>query len=115
MMPSCVVLRPGQYTELFPVQAAAWRVLAGGLSKAHDLCIAAPTGSGKTLAYALPVLHSLLGCVSMQDPLQQETRNVVTAVITPLAFTQDVIFVASHAHQLRQPHISNGTQGLPSS
>lgn len=51
----------GQYTELFPVQAAAWRVLAGGLSKAHDLCIAAPTGSGKTLAYALPVLHCLVG------------------------------------------------------
>ena len=51
----------GQYTELFPVQAAAWRVLAGGLSKAHDLCIAAPTGSGKTLAYALPVLHCLIG------------------------------------------------------
>lgn len=51
----------GGYTELFSAQAAAWRVLAGGRSKAHDLCIAAPTGSGKTLAYALPLLHCLLG------------------------------------------------------
>ncbi|KAL3140741.1 hypothetical protein ABBQ32_005296 [Trebouxia sp. C0010 RCD-2024] len=56
-------LQTGKYTELFPVQAAAWRVLAGGLSKAHDLCIAAPTGSGKTLAYTLPVLHCLIGRV----------------------------------------------------
>ena len=56
-----LALIAGNYTELFPVQAAAWRVLAGGLSRAHDLCIAAPTGSGKTLAYALPVLHCLMG------------------------------------------------------
>lgn len=54
-------MHTGQYTELFPVQAAAWRVLAGGHSKAHDLCIAAPTGSGKTLAYALPLMHCLTG------------------------------------------------------
>jgi len=47
------------FTELFPVQAAAWRQLAGGLSGAHDLCIAAPTGSGKTLAYCLPLLQAL--------------------------------------------------------
>ena len=52
-------LSTGNYTALFPVQAAAWRILAGGVSKAHDLCIAAPTGTGKTLAYALPVLHCL--------------------------------------------------------
>lgn len=48
------------FVELFPVQAAVWRQLAGGRSSAHDMCIAAPTGSGKTLAYALPVLHGLL-------------------------------------------------------
>lgn len=47
------------FLELFPVQAAVWRELAGGHSSAHDMCIAAPTGSGKTLAYALPVLHML--------------------------------------------------------
>jgi superfamily II DNA/RNA helicase len=45
------------YSTLFPVQAAAWHVLAGGMSCAHDLCVSAPTGSGKTLAYALPVLQ----------------------------------------------------------
>ena len=67
-----VVMCSGQYTELFPVQAAAWRILAGGLSKAHDLCIAAPTGSGKTLAYALPVLHSFMGCVLTQEPPHKE-------------------------------------------
>jgi hypothetical protein len=44
------------FTELFPVQAAVWRELAGGTSTAHDACICAPTGSGKTLAYALPLL-----------------------------------------------------------
>jgi superfamily II DNA/RNA helicase len=48
-----------RYVSLFPVQAAVWRELAGGLSTAHDLCICAPTGSGKTLSYALPVLQSL--------------------------------------------------------
>lgn len=47
------------YVSLFPVQAAVWRELAGGLSTQHDLCICAPTGSGKTLSYALPVLQSL--------------------------------------------------------
>jgi len=54
-------LRDAGFTELFPVQAAAWQQLAGGRSQAHDLCIAAPTGSGKTLAYALPVLSALSG------------------------------------------------------
>ncbi|KAK9821304.1 hypothetical protein WJX81_005661 [Elliptochloris bilobata] len=49
------------YTELFPVQAAAWRETAGGRSAAHDLCICAPTGSGKTLAYALPIVAALAG------------------------------------------------------
>lgn len=49
------------YISLFPVQAAVWRELAGGLSTEHDLCICAPTGSGKTLSYALPVLQSLAG------------------------------------------------------
>ncbi|KAG2486916.1 hypothetical protein HYH03_014415 [Edaphochlamys debaryana] len=47
------------FTELFPVQAAVWQHSAGGLSTAHDLCVAAPTGSGKTLAYALPLVNAL--------------------------------------------------------
>jgi ATP-dependent RNA helicase DDX51/DBP6 len=50
---------PRSFRELLPVQAAAWAQLGGGLSDAHDLCLAAPTGSGKTLAYALPVVHAL--------------------------------------------------------
>lgn len=54
------------FAQLFPVQAAAWRQLAGGHSQAHDLCISAPTGSGKTLAYALPVLSALIGCEDQQ-------------------------------------------------
>ena len=41
------------------MQSAVWQELAGGLSSAHDLCVAAPTGSGKTLAYALPVINAL--------------------------------------------------------
>lgn len=48
------------FVELFPVQAAVWRGLAGGHSTSHDMCICAPTGSGKTLAYALPMLNSIL-------------------------------------------------------
>lgn len=56
-MPVCAA----GYEELFPVQAASWRTLAGGMSTAHDLCICAPTGSGKTLAYALPILQRLIG------------------------------------------------------
>lgn len=48
------------FHELFPVQAAVWRGLAGGQSSAHDMCICAPTGSGKTLAYALPVLNAII-------------------------------------------------------
>lgn len=48
------------FVELFPVQAAVWRGLAGGHSTAHDMCICAPTGSGKTLAYALPMLNAIL-------------------------------------------------------
>ena len=55
-------VRAAGFVQLFPVQAAAWRQLAGGHSQAHDLCISAPTGSGKTLAYALPVLSALIGC-----------------------------------------------------
>ncbi len=51
------------YVSLFPVQAAVWRELAGGLSTEHDLCICAPTGSGKTLSYALPVLQSLAAAI----------------------------------------------------
>lgn len=47
------------FSELFPVQAAVWRQLAGGLSAAHDMCICAPTGSGKTLAYALPLVNAI--------------------------------------------------------
>lgn len=53
-----VHLRLG-FQELFPVQAAVWRGLAGGLSPTHDMCICAPTGSGKTLAYALPVINAI--------------------------------------------------------
>jgi len=45
------------FSELFPVQAAVWRGLAGGHSTVHDICICAPTGSGKTLAYGLPMLN----------------------------------------------------------
>ena len=52
---------PGGYEGLFPVQSAAWEVLAGGRSLMHDLCICAPTGSGKTLAYALPLVQGLAG------------------------------------------------------
>lgn len=48
------------HSTLFPVQAVAWELLAGGLSSRHDLCINAPTGSGKTLAYTLPLLHRCL-------------------------------------------------------
>jgi ATP-dependent RNA helicase DDX51/DBP6 len=48
------------FVELFPVQAAVWRGLAGGHSTTHDMCICAPTGSGKTLAYALPMLSAIL-------------------------------------------------------
>ena len=50
--------------ELYPVQAAAWRITAGGHSGMHDVCISAPTGSGKTLAYALPIIQGLLGCAA---------------------------------------------------
>ena len=50
------------FVELYPVQAAAWRITAGGRSALHDVCISAPTGSGKTLAYALPIIQGLLGC-----------------------------------------------------
>lgn len=46
-----------EFDTLFPVQAAVWAALAGGMSCKHDLCVSAPTGSGKTLAYALPVLQ----------------------------------------------------------
>ena len=49
----------GGYSEVLPVQAAAWSMLAGGHSQAHDLCLCAPTGSGKTLAYALPIVQAL--------------------------------------------------------
>ena len=45
------------------MQAAVWRLTAGGRSAAHDLCISAPTGSGKTLAYALPIVGALQGYV----------------------------------------------------
>lgn len=57
----CALLCPAgfRYRELFPVQAVVWEHSGGGLSTAHDLCVAAPTGSGKTLAYALPVVNAL--------------------------------------------------------
>ncbi len=63
-LPLVAAHRAAGFAQLFPVQAAAWRQLAGGHSQAHDLCISAPTGSGKTLAYALPVLSALIGCAS---------------------------------------------------
>ena len=57
------------YEELFAVQAAVWRLTAGGQSAAHDLCVSAPTGSGKTLAYALPIVSALLGYATLpQSP-----------------------------------------------
>lgn len=46
------------------MQAAVWRLTAGGHSAAHDLCVSAPTGSGKTLAYALPIVSALMECAS---------------------------------------------------
>ena len=54
--------RADGFVELYPVQAAAWRITAGGRSALNDVCISAPTGSGKTLAYALPIIQGLLGC-----------------------------------------------------
>lgn len=55
------------FAELFPVQSAVWRGLAGGASSAHDMCLCAPTGSGKTLAYALPLLNAILTkCVDVR-------------------------------------------------
>jgi ATP-dependent RNA helicase DDX51/DBP6 len=59
------------FTELFPVQAAVWRGLAGGHSTSHDMCICAPTGSGKTLAYALPLLNAI--CCRCAYPLCSES------------------------------------------
>jgi ATP-dependent RNA helicase DDX51/DBP6 len=57
------------FSELFPVQVAVWRSLAGGASSAHDMCICAPTGSGKTLAYALPLLNAILTTCVRADAL----------------------------------------------
>jgi Lhr-like helicase len=68
------------YSTLFPVQAAAWHVLAGGMSCRHDLCIAAPTGSGKTLAYALPLLQRCL-----QQPSAEGLRALVVVPTRALA------------------------------
>lgn len=48
------------FPTLYPIQAVAWHVTAGGMSTRHDLCIAAPTGAGKTLAYVLPLLQRCL-------------------------------------------------------
>jgi ATP-dependent RNA helicase DDX51/DBP6 len=55
-----MALKRTGFATLFPVQATAWHVLAGGLGTKHDLCIAAPTGSGKTLAYVIPALQRCL-------------------------------------------------------
>ena len=57
-----VQLHADGFVELYPVQAATWRITAGGHSRMHDVCISAPTGSGKTLAYALPIVQGLLRC-----------------------------------------------------
>lgn len=62
------------FSQLFPVQAASWQLLAGGHSQAHDLCISAPTGSGKTLAYVLPVVAALTG---------RHARNPRALVVLP--------------------------------
>jgi len=79
--PSALLLNPsGGYSELFPVQAAAWHVLAGGMSARHDLCVAAPTGSGKTLAYALPVLQRCVAARSLEH-----TRALVVLPTRDLA------------------------------
>lgn len=72
----------GRFVELFPVQAAAWQVTAGGHSAAHDLCISAPTGSGKTLAYVLPLLQGLIGCAPSCLPIGIPRRSgMLQAVI----------------------------------
>lgn len=67
------------------MQAAAWRVLAGGMSQRHDLCVSAPTGSGKTLAYTLPVLQRCLESRSATLPralIVVPTRSLADQVRT---------------------------------
>ncbi|KAF6254695.1 P-loop containing nucleoside triphosphate hydrolase protein [Scenedesmus sp. NREL 46B-D3] len=70
------------FTELFPVQAAVWRGLAGGHSTCHDMCICAPTGSGKTLAYALPLLNAVC---SSAHPHKRQLAGLVVLPTRDLA------------------------------
>jgi hypothetical protein len=70
------------FVELFPVQTAVWQETGGGLSTAHDMCIAAPTGSGKTLAYVLPVLNCLA---------RQERRWFLGTYLCTWAFASPVL------------------------
>ncbi|WIA32126.1 hypothetical protein OEZ86_002976 [Tetradesmus obliquus] len=70
------------FTELFPVQAAVWRGLAGGHSTSHDMCICAPTGSGKTLAYALPLLNAIC---SSAHPHRRQLAGLVVLPMRDLA------------------------------
>ncbi|GAX75525.1 hypothetical protein CEUSTIGMA_g2968.t1 [Chlamydomonas eustigma] len=73
------------FVELFAVQTAVWKETGGGLSTAHDMCIAAPTGSGKTLAYVLPVLNRLSrqstsGMSNLQALVVLPTRDLACQV-----------------------------------
>jgi ATP-dependent RNA helicase DDX51/DBP6 len=74
------------FKELFPVQCAVWREMAGGLSDSHDLCVACPTGSGKTLAYALPLVNALTHgrtvaqCHRLQALVVLPTRDLASQV-----------------------------------
>ncbi|KAF8071146.1 RH1 [Scenedesmus sp. PABB004] len=108
-------LRPGLaagvaglgFTELFPVQAAVWRGLAGGASAAHDMCVCAPTGSGKTLAYALPLLNAVAagaqpGRRVLAGLVVLPTRDLavqVAAVLSPLGASAGVAVALAAAQE----------------
>eukprot|EP00892_Ulva_mutabilis_P000336 jgi/Ulvmu1/10302/UM060_0104.1 len=81
------------HSTLFPVQAVAWELLAGGLSSRHDLCINAPTGSGKTLAYTLPLLQR---CLTM--PQLKGTRALVIVPTRVLATQVHAVMSSLTAH-----------------
>lgn len=68
------------FSELFPVQAAVWRGLAGGHSTVHDMCICAPTGSGKTLAYGLPMLNAIASTRQVPAPPSYKCLSLVPAL-----------------------------------
>lgn len=73
-------LQAAGFDALFPIQAAAWDITAGGMSDRHDVCIAAATGSGKTLAFALPVLQRCL-----EQPSDGGLRGLVVVPTRALA------------------------------